>query len=162
MDKLFDRPQFVTLFGGTRVNNICIFCLWIVCLWSKRMYQFSKESVVIWEARQSKFFDGFSSGSKLNNDAPASGIVLDFRDQHIKPFETAVRDFWNSKISPQLIKFKTSHIELFVFLFALVCNCLHQYVTRQTCQSTAQKLAFLVLPKGRNHHKKIALFRALP
>ena len=34
-------------FWGTRVNNICIFCLRIVCLGSKRMYQFSKESVVI-------------------------------------------------------------------------------------------------------------------
>ena len=41
--------------------------------------------LVILEAGQSKFFEGFSSGFKLNTAVLA---VLGFRDQHIKHFET--------------------------------------------------------------------------
>ena len=57
----------------------------------KECINFQKSS----NLRQSKFFDGFSSGSKLDKDAPAAlGPVLDFRDQHIKSFGTAaVTDF---------------------------------------------------------------------
>ena len=97
MDLLFDRHQFVPFLGG---EESIIFAFSVLnCLLEKQrnvsIISLRVRSVVIWGLGQSKFFDGFSSGSKLNNSeaseasVEASRAVLGFRDQHIQPFETA-------------------------------------------------------------------------
>ena len=131
MDKLLVGPQFVALFGRTTVNNICIFCLWIVCFGRKGMFKFSEESVVIW-----------------GNQSSLTDLVLvpnwtTMLQQHEPRFGfqgSTYKVFWDS-CSHRLLEFQdliiTSHqfenimnMVNCLFLSALVCICLPHAIWR--------------------------------